>query len=385
MFSPPTRLTRPPCGSRRPARMSSSVVLPPPFRPTTPIRSPRSTPSETASSSTRDASPGTCAVTDSRLTRLLPGPLRRRHQACTGGREAGGGSFGSTSRAPGTGPCTTRTVRHTPTPASWAATSIALSASAHRNAQVGPGTRDDPRERACLDPGPQGPAQLRCHAHRRRLQVVAQAERELARVAARDGLEHRLDVPLRGACPCRRARGAAGPARRRRRGVARPPRCRAITQCCGCRDSTGTIGLPAPGAQGGAAVQGEGDVAAELRGHPGQLVAGQVELPQRREPDERTRGVCAATGHAAGDGDALAEDHPHVRITLRVRGHQLDGAPGEVRAVRRHLTGALTVHLDARMLGRRDRHLVEETHRVEDRRRGRGSRRSAAVRRPDAD
>src|SRR5690606_18967174 len=64
------------------------------------------------------------------------------HQACTGGQDAGGpdagGSCGSTTRAPGTGPCTTLTFQQTPIPASSVATSRAACASLHRNAQVGP-------------------------------------------------------------------------------------------------------------------------------------------------------------------------------------------------------------------------------------------------------
>ena len=47
MVRPPTRATRPESTSREPSRTRSSVVLPPPLRPTTPMRSPPPTPSET--------------------------------------------------------------------------------------------------------------------------------------------------------------------------------------------------------------------------------------------------------------------------------------------------------------------------------------------------
>ena len=113
--SPPSRLTRPPSGARRPVRMSSSVVLPPPLSPTTPIRSPALDAERHASSSTREASPGTCAVTVSRLTRFWPAASGAHRRPAAGGGPAGGSCW-STTRAPGTGPCATRTVRHTPTP-----------------------------------------------------------------------------------------------------------------------------------------------------------------------------------------------------------------------------------------------------------------------------
>ena len=50
---PPTRETRPESGSTTPVRISNRVVLPPPLRPTTPMRSPALTPSETLSSTCR--------------------------------------------------------------------------------------------------------------------------------------------------------------------------------------------------------------------------------------------------------------------------------------------------------------------------------------------
>ena len=363
--SPPTRLTRPPCGSRRPARMSSSVVLPPPLSPTTPIRSPRSTPSETASRSTRDASPGTCAVTASRLTRFCARPSGVHR----GPRDGPGVRRGSTIRAPGTGPCTTRTVRHTPTPASWAATSIALSAVRAEERARRPGARDDPGERAGVDPGAQGPAQLResCSPRRPAGRCPGRAPAGAGRRPRRPRARARPAVPA-GASPGCRDRGAGGPAPGRPHRWRDPPRCRAITQCCGWRESTGTIVSPRPVPSAVPPCRAKVTSLPSSRGHPGQLVSGQVELPQRRQADERARGVRAAPGHAAGDGDALAQHDADVRIPARVLGDQLDGAPGEVRAVRRHLADPLAVHLDRRVLGRRDRHLVEEAHGVEDRR-----------------
>src|SRR3954467_2817227 len=68
--SPPVRVTRPRSGLTAPARIETSVVLPPPLRPTTPMRSPSVTPSDTPSSSTRVPY---VVATPSTLTRLVPG------------------------------------------------------------------------------------------------------------------------------------------------------------------------------------------------------------------------------------------------------------------------------------------------------------------------
>ena len=185
---------------------------------------------------------GTCAVTDSRLTRFCA--HRRIRRAPADARRAGGSS-GSTSRAPGTGPCATRTVRHTPTPASWAATSTALSASAHRNAQVGPEPETIAgRARRRRRPARRVRRSSGCSDTAAACRSLPSAERELARVAARARLEHRLDRADRGRAA--RASRAAGPARRRRAGVDRPAAVSASTQCCGCRASTGTICSPRP-------------------------------------------------------------------------------------------------------------------------------------------
>jgi hypothetical protein len=82
--------------------------------------------------------------------------------------------------------------------------------------------------------------------------------------------------------------------------------------------------LPPAGTERGAAVQGERDVAAQLGGEAGQLVAGQVELPQRGQADQRGRRVGAPPGHAPGHRDALAQDERDVRIPVGPLGEQLD-------------------------------------------------------------
>jgi hypothetical protein len=67
--------------------------------------------------------------------------------------------------------------------------------------------------------------------------------------------------------------------------------------------------LAASGAERGAAVQGEGHVAAELRRGHVELVAAEAGAPQRVAPDERRSGVGGAAGAARpATGDALRID-----------------------------------------------------------------------------
>ena len=226
------------------------------------------------------------------------------------------------------------------------ATSSAASAPAHRNAHVGPGSGDEPGERARVDARPQCAAQLGGEADGGGLQVVAERQGELARVAARDGLQHRLDGPGGG------QRAAAEPVQlAEHRGRGRPVRCSAITQCWVWRDEHRHDLLAAAGAERGAAVQRERDVAAQLGGEAGQLVAGQVELPQRGQAHQRGRRVGAPAGHAARDRDALAQDERDVGIPVGALGEQLDRAPGEVGLVGGHLRDPFAVHRDARARG----------------------------------
>ena len=74
MRTPPRTVTRPESGSSRPASMASRLVLPSPFRPTTPTRSPSFRPRVTESKTTfvgnwrcRASAPRRCAISLSRL------------------------------------------------------------------------------------------------------------------------------------------------------------------------------------------------------------------------------------------------------------------------------------------------------------------------------
>ena len=56
-----------------------------------------------------------------------------------------------------------------------------------------------------------------------------------------------------------------------------------------------------------------------------------------------------------------------VRVLADVRGEHPDRSPGQVRRPGRHRVGALTVHLDAGLVGDRDGDLVGQRQRLEDR------------------
>ena len=190
---------------------------------------------------------------------------------------------------------------------------------------------------------------------------------------ARAGADRRPRRPRSPARPA--APGSRSRARSRRSrssspytaGVDSPVRCSATTQCCGCRDSTGTTVSPRP-----------------VPSAVPPCSAKATSLPScaaMRDSSSRVRSSfhSAESPTSAPAASALPPAIPPatgmpLRSTTRtsgiaagVLGDELDGAPREVPAVRRHLVRAFTVHLDARVLGRRDRHLVEQAHGVEDR------------------
>ena len=305
--SPPAWVTRPDCGSSTLTRVLSSVVLPPPLRPTTPIRSPSEMPSDTASSSWRVP---WLTDTCSRLTRLTaisrpPSPRRP-------------------------GPRRRRTVRQTPAPARAAASAIACSASRASSATVGPAAGHDDAERPELAPGVEHAPQRRAQRQRGGLQVVGQRPPHRDRVARAQRLQqlgrvagdlHRagLALPVELAVD-RRGRQAAV-------GDREHPGLPALDEHAGEL-------LAAAGGQRGAAVQGERHVAAELRGEAGEVLARQPGAPQRVAGDERRGGVGRAAGAAAGHRDALGQRQRQRRVAAGRPGQQR-GRPGRPGCRRR--------------------------------------------------
>src|ERR1700722_8640558 len=134
--------TRPVSGWTRPASSASSVDLPAPLRPTTPIRSPADTPSETPSSSVRGAY---ALAAFSRLIRFTAsGSLRRGDDGGAGHRPGDPGHRPAHARA-GQG------YREIQGP---------FRAGREEHAG-GSGTRDQRAKRAQLETGGQGLAQRR--------------------------------------------------------------------------------------------------------------------------------------------------------------------------------------------------------------------------------
>ena len=342
--------------------MSSSVVLPPPLRPTTPIRSPRSTPErhrvEQHPRGVAGHVRGDRLQVDQVLRAIRDGIRRAPAAGATGGglvRVDDAGAGHRAVRRPGP----SGTPR--PRPARRRRRSR-LSASAQRNAQVGPEPETIPAS---------APASTPARSVRRSsgAMLTAAACRSLPRQSA----------SWRGSPPATASStGSTGRSERARP----PPRSRSSSpytagggQPAAVQRDHPVLRVPgqhrhdllaAAGAQRGAAVQREGDVAAQLAASRGELVAGEVELPQRREPDQRGGRVRAAPGHPAGDRDALAQHHPHVR--------HAGPACSATSSTARQARFVSSVGTSARprraprrpVLGRRDRDLVEQAHRVED-------------------
>ena len=131
--------------------------------------------------------------------------------------------------------------------------------------------------------------------------------------------------------------------------------------------------LAAPGAERGAAVQGEGDVGADLGRDLHEVVTPQVEPPERGGRQQRARGVGAAARHPARDRDRLAQTDADVGGAVGAAGERLDRAPGQVGGVGGHLGGVDPVDRGDRhagLDGTGDRgghgHLVGDAQGLED-------------------
>ena len=194
-----------------------------------------------------------------------------------------------TSRAPGTGPCTARTVRKTPAPASAAASRTAplvVGERGHRRA----GAAQQRPDRTCVGCRRQCAPQLRTQHQRGRLQVVVQRRgqrgRRPLRSAAITGSAAGSSVPS-GTRPAARIRSSS---RRRPGSRAPPPRCRGPSPT-GVRDSTGVTCSPRPSpepprpeAEGHVAAQPGGEV---QRGPPGRRGCPTARPGRRGRPPRR--------------------------------------------------------------------------------------------------
>ena len=295
------------------------------------------------------------------------GPLGRQ-RGDGGAARAARVARGSTTRgarAPGRAP--PDRPAHARRPASSAATSIAASASAQRNAQRRPGAGDDPGQRPGVDARPAA-----CGAAPGRMLTAAacrslpSAERELARVAAGERLQHRLDRPPRRVG----SPSVAQPVQlaEHRRGGQPARRCSATTQCAGAG--------PAPGrsarrgrcpARCRRAARTSRRCPARRRSRRARRGAGRASTA----PSSPTSAPAASALPPAmppATGIALAQHDPHVRAAAGVLGEQL------ARRARRGCVSSAGTSATPRRaprrpgcVGRRDRDLVEQAHRVEHR------------------
>ena len=325
---PPARTTRPESAGSSPVSMRTSVVLPPPLRPTTPMRAPSVTPTVTPASSVR---------VPSALRDVLEGDVGdRRHQ-----RPA----RASTTRAPATGPC----------------------ARLHRAAHAR-GREARPRGRARAPRRGRGTrTSVRCRRRRRRGRRTRRRPRAPARGAG-------AATPPRaaGRCSaCARARRAS-PARERARasrsghlGIGRR------------RSPAQPVALAVDRRRRQPAVgEHEHPVVAAAHQHRGEVVAAVVtdapcrraarrgrrcrasaatssrrlaaepELEERVDRDEGGGRVGAAAGHAAGDRDALADRERDVAARRRTARAPARRAPRGWCASRGHDAGALALDDD---------------------------------------
>ena len=124
---------------------------------------------------------------------------------------------------------------------------------------------------------------------------------------------------------------------------------------------------PGPDPDSGAADQGERHVRAQTGGERVQLGLVQPQPPQRVAGEQGRRRVRAPTGHAAGDGDLLAQTQVHVGGDACRLGQGARGADREVAPVGGQAPCALALDRDRDPAGRRlGGHLVEQADRLED-------------------
>ena len=274
----------PPSGARSPVRTSSSVVLPPPLRPTTPIRSPALDAERHGVEQDARGVAGDVGGDGLQVDQVLGGSLGAagRHQARTGGQEAGRAEARRVVLVDDAG-AGHRAVRDP----HGAADADAGQLGGHVDRRVGVGAQERAGRARSPETSPaSAPAVTPARRVRRRsgAMLTAAACRslprqrgELAGIAAGQRLQHGLDRAVRRRPSSPRSRSSS----RNTLGRGQPA---AVQRDHPVKRVPGQHRhdlLAAPGAERRAAVEREGDVAAELGCQHGQLVAGEVELPQR--------------------------------------------------------------------------------------------------------
>ena len=298
----PIWLTRPESGGSAPVSIRSSVDLPPPLRPTTPIRSPAATPSDTPLQH-RGGAVGLADVfqVDEVLCGHQPAPTHSRS-----GRRV------TTARA------------NRQCPVSAGASASGVLAVARPGTARRPGAADQARQRTAAAARGQGvgqragPGSSAAGCRSLRSAAPGPAHPVLPRAASRSASSSRRSVsPAAGSGPAPRTRPAwTGPVRRH-----------ASTQCSGGPLERASVARRAR-PDGQAAVQRERDIAAELGGHrPRSLVA--AGTAGRRPPARRRRrpirrparpatGICLSTVMRGGLQPASRSAARHARLVPSV-------------------------------------------------------------------
>ena len=312
--SPPAGATRPRRAARGPARTSSSVDLPPPLSPTTPISVARRNPERQAVQQDPRRVAG-----DVRGDRLQVDEVR--HRARTGG-QLGAGHRGFDDPRP-----RHRAVRHPHGAAHAHARQLGgdvergVRPRAQERARR-PGAGDEPGEGTRVDARPQCAAQLGGEADGRGLQVVAEGQGEPAGVATSEASSTARRPPGGQDAP----RGA-GRARRRRRAW-QAGAVSAITQCRVCREHRHDPLAP-DRAERGAAGQRERDVA------PSPAARADSSSRDRSSFHSADRPTSAAAASALPPAMPPATGCPcagrgHIGDPVGPLGEQLDRAPARL-------------------------------------------------------
>ena len=126
--------------------------------------------------------------------------------------------------------------------------------------------------------------------------------------------------------------------------------------------------FPPPGADGGAAVQQEGDIGTEPGRDSVELLRIQARPPQLVAGDQGGSGISRSPGHTSCDGDAFVDPDLHPEVSRPTGlGQQPGRADHEIRVVNRQTGGALAseIHPEHSSLGGSRHQIVEQRHRLE--------------------
>ena len=271
-----------------------------------------------------------------------------------------------TTRAPCTGPLATRTVRHTPAPASSAPTSTA---DVDRGAQERAGrarsrTRSRPARRPRHRPAASGADPGRGSATRAAGRCPAAAQGRRGR--RRPGRPARARDPPAAAAGCRSSDSRSRSISANTAGVDRPPSANASTQWNVFLASTVASSSPRPVPSAVPPCSANGTSLPSR--------AASACRSRRGTPSSHNELIATSTAAASalppamppGDRDRLLDGDRDVGCPADVLGHQFGGPPRQVALVGGQRLDALPRQLQRQHVGVADGDLVEQRNRVEN-------------------